>query len=157
MRPTADAIAQHEVSIDIEASADTVYAMISDITRMGEWSPEATGGSWTDGAVGQVGDWFRGDNATPEREWQRDCQVAAADPGRDFTFVVGGIEANCTWWSYEMEPNGEGCTVTERWWAVNLTPAMAAATDEQVANRIAMTEPMMRQTLEGLKAAAEAS
>jgi len=156
MRPPADAIAQHEVAIDIAASAETVYDMIADITRMGEWSPEATGGAWLDGATGKVGDWFTGDNATPEREWQRECQVAAAERGRDFTFVVLGIEENCTWWSYEMAPAAEGCTVTERWWLVNKTPAMAAATEEQFTNRVTYTKTMMQQTLEGLKAAAEA-
>lgn len=157
MRPTADAVAEHEVSIDIAATAETVYDMVADITRMGEWSPEATGGAWLDGATGKVGDWFTGNNATPEREWQRDCQVAAAERGADFTFVVGGMEENCTWWSYEMAPTAAGCTVTERWWIVNFTPAMAAATDEQRAGRIAMTGPMMEQTLAGLKAVAEAS
>lgn len=127
MQAAADARHTHEASIEIEASPGDVYAMVADITRMGEWSPEASGGVWLDGGVGEVGDRFVGHNRTPEREWERECEVARAEIGKDFTFVVGGVEANCTWWSYEMEPTPTGTKLTERWWMVNKTPAMAAA------------------------------
>lgn len=155
MRPTADAIHTHEASIEIAASPEQLYDMVSDISRMGEWSPEAVGGRWIDGGSGEVGDWFVGENETPDRSWERECEVAAAEPGRDFTFVVGGVEANCTWWSYELEPSESGTRVTERWWMVNKTPAMAAAPQEVYDQRIAYTETMMQQTLAALKAAAE--
>ena len=157
MQPPPDAFASHSASIDIDAPADRLYAMVADIERMGEWSPEAVGGRWLHGGTGKAGDWFEGDNRTPEREWSRECEVAVAEPGREFTFVVGGVEANCTWWSYEFEPNGDATTVTERWWFVNKTPAMAAATPEQVAGRVAMTETMLHTTLANLKKAAESS
>ena len=67
MQPAADAIHSQHASIEIDASPETVYAMVSDITRMGEWSPEAVGGRWVDGGTGQVGDWFVGENELPER------------------------------------------------------------------------------------------
>ncbi|MEM9610705.1 MAG: SRPBCC family protein [Actinomycetota bacterium] len=157
MRPGTDAIASHAVDIEIDAPPEQLYDMVSDITRMGEWSPESVGGRWLDGGTGRVGDWFVGANETPERSWERECEVAAAEQGRDFTFVVLGVEQNCTWWSYEFEPGaGGGTTVTERWWIVNKTPAMAAATPEQFAARAAHTETMMRDTLAALKRAAEA-
>ncbi len=161
MRAPDEAIHSQHASIEIDASPDVVYAMVSDVTRMGEWSPEATGGRWIDGGSGQVGDWFVGENELPERSWERECQVVAADPGRDFTFVVGGMEADCTTWSYELEPTAEGGTlVTERWWMVNRTPAMAAAfTDapEVYADRTGpYTAQMLQTTLANLKAAAEA-
>lgn len=132
--------------------------MVSDITRMGEWSPEATGGRWLRGGTGTVGDWFEGVSETAERApWHRECEVAAAERGRDFTFVVGGVEANCTWWSYEMEPTETGTRLTEHWWFVNKTPAFAAATEDQVAQRIAFTETMLHDTIGALKKAAEAA
>lgn len=156
MQSAEDAVAAHEASIEIDASPEAIYAMVSDPSRMGEWSPEAVGADWVDGGSGQVGDWFDGHNATPEREWTRQCQVAKAEPGRDFTFVVGGIEANCTWWSYEMEPLDSGGTrLTERWWFVNKTPGFAAATPEQATARIAYTETMLNETIAAIKAAAE--
>jgi hypothetical protein len=160
MRAPEDAIHSQHASIEIDATPAAVYALVSDITRMGEWSPEATGGRWVDGGTGQVGDWFVGENELPERSWERDCQIAAADPGRDFTFVVGGIEANCTTWSYELEPTADGGTlVTERWWMVNRTPAMAAAFTDAPAIYEERTGPytaqMLQTTLANLKAAAE--
>jgi len=155
MRPTADAIASHEVSIEIAAAPEAIYEMVSDVARMGDWSPEATGARWIDGATGKVGDWFVGTNETPDRTWDRECEVAAAEPGRDFTWVVDGVEKNCTWWSYEMEPAGEGTRLTERWWVVNKTPALAAAPEDAVAQRFAYTEEMMQATVAAIKATAE--
>lgn len=161
MQKPADATESYESSIEIDASPEDVFAMVADVTRMGEWSPEAVGADWLRDGTGKVGDWFTGHNKAGEREWSRDCEVMAAEPGRDFTFVVGGAEANCTWWSYEMEPTGasgtgaSGTVLTERWWFVNKTPAIAAATPEQYAARLAMTGPMIDETLAAIKVAAE--
>lgn len=157
MQPGADAIAYEHASIEIDASPDVVYGLVSSLDRMGEWSPEAIGGRWLDGGTGKLGDRFDGDNRAGEREWTRECEVAEAEPGRGFTFVVGGVEANCTWWSYELEPSGNGTKLTERWWIVNKTPAMQAATPEQFANRVSLTKSMLSDTLAGIKRTAEAS
>ena len=156
MQTPADALATHEASIEIAASPEAVYDLVSDVGRMGEWSPEATGADWIDGGTGNVGDWFEGHNQAGEREWSRACEVARAERGRDFTFVVGGVEDNCTWWSYEMEPVGEGTRLTERWWIVNKTPAVAAATPEQYEARLAFTKTMLEETIAAIKVTAEA-
>lgn len=156
MQPSEDAIVVRHASIDISAPPEVVYDLVADITRMGEWSPEATGGTWTKGS-GSVGDWFDGTNRAGEREWTRECEVAAAERGSDFTFVVGGVEANRTWWSFEIAPTSDGTTeLTERWWIVNKSPAMLEATEEQFAQRISMTEDMLSTTIAALKQVAEA-
>jgi hypothetical protein len=156
MKPGDDAIAYEHASISIDAPPEAVYGLVAALERMGEWSTEATGGRWLDGASGQVGDWFEGDNRSGEREWSRRCEVAEAEPGRGFTFVVGGVDANCTWWSYELQPTATGTDLTERWWLVNKTPAMEAATPEQFANRVALTKTMLADTLAAIKRTAEA-
>ncbi len=155
MQPSPDAIASHHASIEISASPEAVYDLVSDVTRMGEWSPENIGADWVDGGSGQKGDWFDGHNKSGDREWTRRCEVACADRGRDFTFVVDGVEKNCTWWSYEMEPVDGGTRLTERWWLVNKTPGMQAATPEQFEERAALTETMLEATIAGIKAVAE--
>lgn len=158
MKAPENAVAVKEASIEIDASPDVVYALVADLPRMGEWSPEATGGEWMDAGTGAVGDWFTGTNKAGEREWSRDCQVASAEPGRDFTFMVGGIEANLSTWSYEMEPLGsERTRLTERFWFVNMSPALAAATDEQVAGRLEQNQAAIEQTLAAIKATAESA
>ena len=40
------------VTVEIAASPAQVYALVSDITRMGEWSPECVQCTWTKGATG---------------------------------------------------------------------------------------------------------
>jgi len=157
MNPPEEVLAYQDASIEISASPDVVYGLISDLTRMGEWSPEATGGTWSDGGSGQVGDWFAGNNKSGEREWTRDCEIVAADPGKDFTFVVGGVEHNRTWWSYELAPAGSGTKLTERWWIVNKSPAMQEATPEQFQARVDLTRTMLGATLAAVKETAESS
>lgn len=157
MQAPEDAIVMRETSIDIEASAEVVYDLVADITRMGEWSLESTGGSWTQGN-GKVGDWFAGTNKSGDNEWTRECEVAAADPGRDFTFVVGGVEHNRTWWSFEMTPHGDdGTQLTQRWWIVNKSPALLEFSDEQIAQRVTLTEQMLESTVADVKKAAESA
>jgi len=156
MQIPSNAGASAEASIEINASPDEVYALVSAIDRMGEWSQENIGGEWLRDGDGKAGDWFIGHNKVGDREWSRECEVATAEPGREFTFVVNGVEANCTWWSYEMEPTDGGTRLTERWWFVNMTPALAAATPEQVAARVEATGPMLEATIAAIKATAEA-
>ena len=51
------------VSIEIETPPERVYELVSDVTRMGDWSPECTSCSWTDGATGPaVGARFKARN-----------------------------------------------------------------------------------------------
>ncbi len=156
MEPPEDAQAHKEASVRIAAPPELVYDLVSDLPRMGEWSPESIGGEWLDGGRGEVGDWFEGHNRRGEREWTRRSEVAVADRGREFTFVVDGVEANCTWWSYEMEPTDTGTVLTERWWFVNKTPSLQSMNDEQLQARIDMTQDSIETTLGAIKATAEA-
>ena len=62
-----------EASIEINASPEAVYDLVSDLPRMGEWSPENIGGEWQDGGSGQVGDRYIGHNRAGERAWSVLC------------------------------------------------------------------------------------
>lgn len=103
---------QYSRSIVITRSADDLYDMVSDITRMGEWSPVCKECWWDEGESLAVGAWFTGRNETPDRTWETRSQVVEAVRGRHFAFVVGG-----TWtqWSYEFTPSGDETVVTESW------------------------------------------
>lgn len=85
--------------------------MVSDVTRMGQWSPVCTGGWWDDDTRG-VGAWFTGRNQTPARTWETRSQVVADNAGREFAFVVGGDR---TRWGYTFTPVAEGTELTESW------------------------------------------
>jgi hypothetical protein len=155
MKVPTDAQARHEASIEIGAEPEAVYDLVSDVCRMGEWSPENLGADWVDGGTGKLGDWFDRHNKVGEREWTRACEVARADRGIDFTFVVGGVEENCTWWSYEMEAINTGTRLTERWWLVNKTPGVQAMTPEEFQQRASYVETMLIETVAAIKVVAE--
>jgi len=68
----------------IEAPAEAVYALVSDVTRMGEWSPETASCRWVDGAwSAEVGARFRGSNRRGPLLWTTTCTVTRSDPVGD--------------------------------------------------------------------------
>ena len=99
----------------IDRSPDEVWAAITDVTRMGEWSPECLAGRWVGGADGPaVGAKFEGDNAAKiggrtVKKWTTTSEVTVCDPGKRFEFVAEGL----TTWRYDFEAAGSGTRVTE--------------------------------------------
>lgn len=105
---------QHQESVTVRASAETVYDLVSDITRTGEWSPVCKACWWDDeNTAGQPGAWFTGRNEVPHRTWDTRSQVVAAERGREFAWVVGGKFVR---WGFTLAPAGTGTTtLTESW------------------------------------------
>jgi Polyketide cyclase / dehydrase and lipid transport len=57
-------VAADSVQLEIEADADTLYRMVSDLPRIGEWSPECERVTWEGETVTPVeGTTFVGHNA----------------------------------------------------------------------------------------------
>lgn len=102
-----------KASVHIEAAPEAVYALISDVTRMGEWSPECEGGSWIDGAAPAVGAQFHGRNRRGDNEWTTPNTVIAAERGREFAWVVGTPDFRVCTWRFSLKPENGGTTVTE--------------------------------------------
>lgn len=100
------------VTTEIEASPATVYGLISDITRMSQYSPETCRTSWLDGATApRVGARFKGDNAIGRLHWSTRPTVTAAEPGVLFAFKVPGRSG--PEWRYELTEVPGGTRVTE--------------------------------------------
>ncbi len=99
------------VSLRIAARPQRCYELVSDVTQMGQLSPECTGGRWV-GSVGgpAVGARFLGFNRRGLVRWFTVNRVVAADPGREFAFETRG---SATRWRYRFEPDGDGTLVTE--------------------------------------------
>ena len=144
-----------EASIEIQASPEAVYDLVSDLPRMGEWSPENIGGEWQDGGSGQVGDRYIGHNRTAERAWSVPVLVTVAERGRCFAFVTRPDEGPYVRWTYRLEPRGAGTRVTEIWDVEQLSPGRRGQTQEQLDERSRYTEGMLTKTLAALKATAE--
>jgi uncharacterized protein YndB with AHSA1/START domain len=143
-----------EASIHIDAPPERVYALVSDVTRMGEWSPETFHCEWVDGATGPtVGARFKGRNKQGLLRWSTTPEVIAADPGREFSFVTKMGDREATRWRYRMEPSGGGTELTESWETVSSPAPMKLF--GTVFRRDQKLNDGIRQTLERIKAAAE--
>ena len=135
--------------------------MVSDVTRMGEWSPETERGEWLGDATGPVvGARFRGHNKR-RNPWRTVCTVTSAEPGREFAFVVGkSPEKADTAWRYTFAPSDAGTLVTESFEIVRVPSRLARSmtklgTGVPWDERNDDLEKGMRQTLDALKAVAE--
>ena len=146
-----------EVTREIAASPEAVYAAISDVTRMGEWSEECIGCEWHDGVDGPVvGATFDGHNRNGEHEWTTQGTVVAADPGRAFVFECSVRDFHYATWGYRIEPTDAGCKVTE--WNEDLRPEFALERSAQISgvkDRAARNRHTMSSTLDRLAAALE--
>ena len=146
------------VSREIKAPASTVYAMVADLTRMGEWSPENTGAKWLGNATAaKPGAKFQGTNKNGSKNWKTVGLVTAADADRLVEFKVKAGPLKVADWRYEIESVGDGCRVTEsftdlRGGLIKFIGSRATG----VADRDAHNRAGMEKTLENLKAAAEA-
>jgi uncharacterized protein YndB with AHSA1/START domain len=146
-----------EISRDIAASPEAVYAAISDVTRMGEWSEECYACEWHDGFNGPVvGATFDGHNRNGEHEWTTQGSVIDAEPGRGFAFECRWMDFHYSTWGYRIEPTDSGSRVTE--WSDNLLPEWAIEQTKQISgvdDRTERNRQTMSGTLERLAAALE--
>jgi len=143
----------------MRAPAEEIWSLVSDVTKIGLYSPETFEAEWLDGASGPaLGARFRGHvkrNGRGPVYWTQ-CRVKACEPGKEFTFAVeaGGKAVNT--WSYKLEPAGDGTDVTE---SFELAPTLAMRLYWAALGwaRGKTNEEGMRRTLERIKEQVEAA
>ncbi|MCF8603135.1 SRPBCC family protein [Gordonia sp. HY442] len=145
-----------EDSIDVTASPEAVWSVISDLKRMGEWSPQCKkmvvfGGEVKQGArtlnVNRRGPLF----------WPTTAKVVAFEPNREIAFRIA---ENRTVWSYRIEPTETGSRVTESRTAAGGTTTTVSAflVDKVFGGNDSFEEELragIRETLGKVKRAAE--
>ena len=104
-----------EASIVIDAPPEAVYAVLSDVTRTPEYSPEVTSCTWLDGAdQARVGARFEARNKVGRGPaWSNKPVVTVAEPGREFAFARTEKFAGTVEWRYLLSPEGTGTRVVE--------------------------------------------
>jgi len=141
----------------IAARAEDIYAAISDVTRMGEWSPECYACEWHEGFDGpRVGATFDGHNRNGTREWTTQGKVTEAAPGRAFAFECSMRGFHYATWGYHIASADGGCRVTE--WSDDLRPESALEFSRRtsgVDDRASRNRETMTLTLDRLAAALE--
>lgn len=146
-----------EITREIAAAPEVVYAAISDVTRMGEWSEECHRCEWHEGFDGPaVGATFDGHNRHGDHQWTSQGKVIEADPGRAFAFECSMMDFHYSTWGYRIEPTETGCRVTE--WSEDLRPESVLEFSKQmsgVEDRAQRNRQTMSGTLDRLAAAVE--
>jgi putative intracellular protease/amidase len=91
----------------VAATPEAVYAVVSDVTSIGERSPESHGATWL-----QRGKRFLGHNKIGSLyRWSTVCTITEANPGKKFSFYVAWPSRST--WTYELTPVEGGTLVTE--------------------------------------------
>jgi hypothetical protein len=146
-----------EGAIDIAASPEAVYAIISDPERMAQVAEETARILHRRRSVGRVGSRWVGINRNGWHVWPTLTRVTDADPGVRFAFEVGELGIPVARWQYDLSPTDDGVRVTERTW--DRRPAWfvtASAPFTGVQDRDVRNTANIAATLARLKDAAEA-
>lgn len=146
-------------SLHVDAPPEKIWGLVSDITKMGTYSPEVIEAEWLDGATGpEVGARYRGHvkrNEIGPTYWTL-CEVTECTPGEVFEFAVMIRDAPVNVWRYEFTPGADGGTdVTE---SFHLTENLLTKLWRPLGGflRENRNKRDMLRTLERVKAAAEA-
>lgn len=145
------------VTVRMDAPVARVWDLVSDVTRIGEFSPETFEAKWTKGSTGpEVGAYFAGHvkrNGVGPTYWSP-CRVTKCEPERVFEFSVGTKEVTVNNWGYELQADGDGTLVTEYF---RLEPSLPVRLYWLLLGplRGRTNERGMRTTLERMKAVVE--
>ncbi|AWK71428.1 polyketide cyclase [Rhodococcus oxybenzonivorans] len=99
-----------EASIEIDATPQDVWAVVSDLKRMGEWSPQCRTMRVLGGVV-EEGTKTININRKGMLVWPTTSKVVKFQPNKSIAFRV--VE-NRTIWSYELQSTAGGTKVIER-------------------------------------------
>lgn len=148
-----------QVSVIIAADVGTVFDLVTDLSRMGEWSPNCKACWLDEGGRMEVGQWFSGRNEQDGQTNESRNQIVALESGRAFAFHTGG---DLVRWQYDFAPADGGTILTESW---TLLRAGLDKFDEvfgdlaatQIAEKKRWAQAGITSTLEAIKRAAESA
>ncbi len=108
--------ARVDVEVTVDKDRDAVWDLVTDVARIGEWSPECVGASFLDGGKPRPGAQFEGRNRAPNGfEWSTSCVVTEAERPATFEWVVldSALDPQRpgSTWRYELVPGLPGQTV----------------------------------------------
>jgi hypothetical protein len=108
----------------VVCSPRAAWKLVTDISRIGEFSPECIAADWIGGEISHpaVGARFEGTNRIVDEAnetefiWIRPCTVIACEPMKRFSYSVGdrydGTPA--TDWTFEISGTPEGCRIAQQ-------------------------------------------
>lgn len=98
-------LTQDDVTRRMTADPDTIYALVSDVTRTPSWSPEVVECRWLNGAThAMVGARFASTNRRKWFTWTNRPIVTEAEPGHRFTIERTEHGGGTMRWTYTLSP-----------------------------------------------------
>ena len=140
-------------TVVVNASAEDVYAFLTDLDRLPTLSPENQRCEYlADATAIDVGVRFRGHNKKGDYEWHADCEVTVADSGKAFAYIVPPDFKHTTTWGYDIESTGpDTCNVTE-WFDAPML-ALPDVYPGRIEGRCENLENACKATMENLRSA----
>jgi uncharacterized protein YndB with AHSA1/START domain len=141
----------------VAAPPARVWALLTDLSRMPEWSPELVRMLPLKPGGLRVGQWYLGVNRRKAVVWPTRSVLAVLEPGRELAWDTRSSGAR---WIWEISPDGEGTRVVHRRPVPDgvtllsrlFAPAFLGGNDEHADE----LEAGMARTVARLKEAAEA-
>lgn len=145
-------------TVEISASADAVFALITDLDTLAALADELSTMSWRKGSAVEPGAVFTGTNRNGRRTWKTRCTITDVVPASTFAFEVRNPipPAKIARWQYDIAATDTGCRVTESTW--DQRPAWIRKPAEfttGVRDRTGASGRHIEATLQRLKARAE--
>ncbi|MFJ5925073.1 SRPBCC family protein [Kitasatospora sp. NPDC092948] len=152
-------------SVTVHASAEAVYAAVTDLRNMARWSPECIGIRRLGGGPVAEGARFLGFNRKGPFVWFTDCRVTVARASQEFAFHVGAFGLPVASWGYLIEPDGPDAVRVTEYWEDLRTGRGSRLTDllgrvfsgTRPADRAGVNRAGMRATLGRLRTAVEST
>jgi uncharacterized protein YndB with AHSA1/START domain len=118
---------QCEAEIVVKSAPEAVWAVVSDVTRVGEWSGECRGCAWTgEPARAEPGARFRGKNRRGGYRWSRLNEIVVADVPKKLVWrtVPAGIYPDSVEWQIDIVPDGDVTRVKESYSVLKIPKLM---------------------------------
>lgn len=142
-----------EVTAVLPAPPQQVWELLTDLPRMGEWSPECVGCVWDDASAPlRVGRGFVGHNRWGPLRWSTHGEIEVCEEPRSLVYLTRLRGRAMTRWRYRIEPADGGSRITEAYESVD-TPRLFIVLERAI-GRPRRLERQMRETLVRLGSAA---
>lgn len=150
-------MAEDQAEIDIAAAPEEVWDLVTDVTRMGEWSPECYRCTWLDGGTGpreqaRFKGWNRQGLGPVPLRWTTTSTVVESRRGEVFSFVTKESAAT---WTYRLTPAAGGGTHVVETRTDGAKPLVAKVFGKVIPGRDQRLRDGMEATLRRLKETAE--
>lgn len=109
------------------APAPAVWEILSDVTRVGEWSHECRAARLLGSARAPApGVRFRGRNRSGVFRWSRSCVFTVVDPPRTLAWRTGGLwgKVDSTEWRLDLEPVDGGTRIVQTYRVLRVAPGL---------------------------------